>query len=257
MCARRKKHSRTQHLSTILILGFLAALVFFVLKRNQQQKIHFTRYKAFGIAIPDGFKIHGIDVSRYQQVIGWEEVKKMNVSNIKINFVFIKATEGESLTDPYFKRNWQQAQKHKLVRGAYHFFLPDRSAAGQVRQYLNQVKLQPGDLPPVLDIEHTRGIAPKLLKANVLFWLRTIEKHYLVKPIIYTNAAFYEKYLGKEFDDYPLWVAHYYEPHQPRIQRDWFFWQHNDRGNVNGIDHKVDFNVFNGDSLEFHDLLIK
>lgn len=257
MCARRKKRSRTNLVPTIIIAGFLGLLVVFVLKRQRQQKIHFTQYKAFGIAIPDGFKVHGIDVSRYQQFIGWEEVKNMRVSGLKIDFVFIKATEGENLTDPYFKRNWQQAQKHRLVRGAYHFFLPDRSAAGQARLFLNLVKLEPGDLPPVLDIEQTRGVAPQLLKINALMWLRTVEKHYGIKPVIYTNAAFYEKYLGKDFDEYPLWVAHYYEPHQPRIGRTWNFWQHNDRGNVSGISHKVDFNVFNGDSASFQKLLKK
>jgi lysozyme len=68
---------------------------------------------------------------------------------------------------------------------------------------------------------------------------------------------FYKNYLGQEFDDYPLWVAHYYEQRQPRINRDWSFWQHSDKGSVNGIISKVDFNVFAGDSLAFRELLIK
>ncbi|MCK7558626.1 hypothetical protein MKQ70_27970 [Chitinophaga sedimenti] len=53
---------------------------------------------------------------------------------------------------------------------------------------------------------------------------------------------------GKEFDDYPLWVAHYYQKERPRINRRWVFWQHSDIGRVNGIRSHVDFNVFRGDS---------
>jgi lysozyme len=68
---------------------------------------------------------------------------------------------------------------------------------------------------------------------------------------------FYERYLGEDFDDYPLWVAHYYQLQQPRIKREWLFWQHSDKGNVNGIVNKVDFNVFNGDSSAFRSILVQ
>jgi lysozyme len=51
-------------------------------------------------------------------------------------------------------------------------------------------------------------------------------------------------------------VAHYLQPHQPRIARDWVFWQHSESGTVNGIFGKVDFNVFNGDSVAFRSLLV-
>ena len=49
-------------------------------------------------------------------------------------------------------------------------------------------------------------------------WLEIVENHYGVKPIIYTNVDFYNRNLGSEFDNYPLWVAHYYQTEQPRIQ---------------------------------------
>jgi lysozyme len=52
-------------------------------------------------------------------------------------------------------------------------------------------------------------------------------------------------------------VAHYLEKDKPRIKRRWNFWQHNERGRVNGITTPVDFNVFNGDGDEFNDILIK
>ena len=84
-----------------------------------------------------------------------------------------------------------------------------------------------------------------------------IEKQFKVKPIIYTNVDFYDTFLAGKFDDYPLWIAHYLVQDKPRIRRHWTFWQHNERGHVNGIDTGVDFNVFNGDSTDFRKLLIK
>jgi lysozyme len=121
----------------------------------------------------------------------------------------------------------------------------------QAQNFIKRVELESGDLPPVLDVEQRNGSTVSQLKAEVKKWLETIENYYGVVPIIYTNVDFYNNYLGPEFDKYPLWVAHYYEEQQPRIKRNWAFWQHNDQGNVNGITSKVDFNVFNGDSLEF------
>src|SRR5690606_36306698 len=122
--------------------------------------------------------------------------------------------------------------------------------------FIKRVNLDAGDLPPVLDVEQRNGVSKAQLKKEVKKWLDVVEQHYKVKPIIYTNVDFYKQNLGDEFDAYPLWVAHYYERRQPRIKRDWVFWQHSDRGRVNGITQPVDFNVFYGDSLDFRALLL-
>lgn len=258
---RRKKRKKNSSLKNISIgaacLGLAVLLAVICVKWIRYKEASFTRYAEFGIALPDNYMIHGIDVSRYQQAIAWDEVKKMNVRQIKMGFAFIKATEGENDVDPNFKKNWRAARYNKVTRGAYHFFSAYRSPSKQALNFMKNVTLLPGDLPPVLDVELLVNATPVQLRANVKIWLNIIEEHYNVKPIIYTNADFYNRYLGKDFDSYPLWVAHYYEQHKPRIKRPWTFWQHNDRGNVNGIVSKVDFNVFNGDSADFELLLVK
>lgn len=217
----------------------------------------FVRYPEFGIAMPVEYPIHGIDVSRYQQMIAWDAVKAMQVKNIKLNFAFIKATEGIGNTDPQFRRNWKKSKDVGIIRGAYHFFLTTKDARMQAENFIRVVDLKPGDLPPVLDVEQTNGISKELVKKEIKTWLDIVENNYHVKPIIYTYIDFYKQNLGDGFDDYPLWVAHYYQPRQPRIQRDWVFWQHNDNGRVNGILSPVDFNVYAGDSISFQQLLIK
>lgn len=256
MSARRKKKLvRFTLLMAVLMILAVAAWMF--VQWLNYRKAKFTRYPEFGIAIPEAYEIHGIDVSRYQQTIAWEEVSAMKVKDISLRFVFIKATEGIGNTDPQFRRNWKRSKASGMVRGAYHFFIGSKDGRLQAENFINRVELESGDMPPVLDVEQLNGATISQLKNEVREWLAVVENYYKVKPIIYTNIDFYKRNLGSEFDDYPLWVAHYYEQKQPRIQRGWLFWQHNDQGNVNGILSKVDFNVFTGDSIEFKNMLIR
>jgi lysozyme len=255
--ALRKKRRTKNNYATLGVMVFLTLLVYGLWRWSEAHKAQFVHYEAFGIEIPVEYSIHGIDVSRYQKDIDWEEVKTMKVQNISLGFAFIKATDGDSNPDPYFYKNWREAHKNKIIRGAYHYFQPDKNATQQARLFMNYVKILPGDLPPVLDVEAISNLDAPALQKRMKTWLAIIESHYGYKPIIYTNADFYTKYLEGQFDEYPLWVAHYYEQHKPRIKRNWVFWQHNDRGNVNGIASKVDFNVYNGDSASFSSLLVK
>lgn len=221
----------------------------------ESRQLQFVRYPEFGIPIPAGYEIHGIDVSKYQSSITWTAVREMNVQGIQIGFAFIKATEGVRNRDPYFKRNWRKSREAGMVRGAYHFFVASKDGKTQARNFIDLVDLEPGDLPPVLDIEQALKNGD-LLRTEIREWLDAVELYYGIKPIIYTYIDFYNKFLKGHFDDYPLWVAHYLQPNQPRIERDWNFWQHSEKGRVNGIVSKVDFNVFNGDSLSFKSLLL-
>ena len=238
--------------ATILLIGG-----YMLWKWWNYRKVKFTRYPEFGIAIPESYPIHGIDVSKYQDLIAWEEVKAMKVKNIQLGFSFIKATEGIGNTDPRFRRNWKKTNDNGITRGAYHFFIASKDGKMQAENFIDKVELESGDFPPVLDIEQLNGSSATDLKKEVKRWLETVENYYHVKPIIYTNIDFYNRNLGSEFDAYPLWIAHYYQPGQPRIKRGWIFWQHSQEGRVNGITHPVDFNVFNGDSLDFKNLLIR
>lgn len=104
--------------------------------------IHFYGYrpvKSFAIRIPASYTIHGIDVSRWQERIDWQRVAKMRDNGIRLQFAFIKATEGEKLVDPYFSRNWQLSRENGLLRGAYHYFSPSVAAPVQARLFLQTV----------------------------------------------------------------------------------------------------------------------
>lgn len=240
-----------------LLLSFAVATAVVWYFTDYVTRPKFVRYPAFGIDIPVNYKMHGIDVSHHQFTIDWPAVKAMKVKEISIDFAFIKATEGLGRVDENFRRNWADAKKAGIPRGAYHYFIPSKSGKAQAENFITTVSLTKGDLPPVLDIEQTNGASIGDIQQRTKDWLLMVEKQYSVKPIIYTNIDFYENFLQDKFEDYPLWIAHYLAEDKPRIKRRWIFWQHNERGHVNGIDTTVDFNVFNGDSTAFSKLLLK
>jgi lysozyme len=255
MASRRRKRNKNNLLILFIILASFAVATF--LFNRYYNRPSFVHYPAFGIPVPVKYSIHGIDVSHYQKTIGWKLVKEMEVENIRIGFAFMKATEGLTGIDGQFRRNWIQARKAEIPRGAYHFFIASKSGKAQAENFIDHVTLQKGDLPPVLDIEQSNGASVAALQQRLADWLMVVEKKYGVKPIIYTNVDFYETFLAGRFDDYPLWVAHYLVKDKPRIKRSWHFWQHSESGRANGINSFVDFNVFNGDSAAFKKLLIQ
>jgi lysozyme len=77
------------------------------------------------------------------------------VQTVGLTFALIKASEGTGGPDNFFKSRWAGAKSIRLLRGASHFFLPYQDAAQQGDNFLKQVKDDPGEWPPVLDIELT------------------------------------------------------------------------------------------------------
>lgn len=217
-----------------------------------------------GATVPSGYYCYGIDISRYQTDIEWDKIKVLtdaqgrttnSVNQAKdirnISYVFVKATEGNSFKDKYFRRHWKNAGTSGIRRGAYHFFRSSKDAEVQARHFIRTVgDLSANDLPPVLDIETIhKGCTYKTLNDKALVWLKTIEKHYGRKPIVYSSASFINDILCKEIkENYPIWVAHYGAA-SPRCEK-WHIWQFADNAVVYGIDGYVDLNVTDEKTLK-------
>ena len=211
--------------------------------------------KGYGVCMPHGYQVHGIDISHYQGEVDWKMLKQTRQGQFPINFVFMKATEGGDFSDDKFVANFDSARAHGFVRGAYHFYNPKTDAHKQADFFIQSVKLEPGDLPPVLDIEK-KGRDVKKLQQDLKVWLRKVENHYGVKPIIYASYKFKTRYLNDSvFNSYPYWIAHYYVD-SVQYQGEWKFWQHTDVGTLPGIEEKVDLNIFNGSLLDLQKLLL-
>ena len=219
------------------------------------------RWKAlYGDAnYPEGYEIHGIDISHYQGEIDWDELRNNGmIERCPVRFVMIKATEGSTRIDDRFAENFYQAREYGFIRGAYHFWSTRSSGRAQAEHFLRQVKLEDGDLPPVLDVEHkAKDQTPEEFKESVLTWLRLVEKAYDAKPIIYTYYKFKLTYLNDSvFNDYPYWIAHYYVD-SVKYEGPWKFWQHTDCGRLPGIKGYVDFNIYNGSYYDLQQLTLR
>ncbi len=210
------------------------------------------------VSYPDGYEIHGIDISHHQGRIDWDELKDNGtINHCPIRFVMIKATEGATRTDENFHENFFQARENGFTRGAYHFFSVHTPAKDQANHFISTVDLENGDLPPVLDVEHKpKQQTDEQFKNSILQWLNIVEKHYQVKPIIYTYFKFKMRYLSDPvFDQYPYWIAHYYVD-SLQYQGPWKFWQHTDVGRLPGIKGNVDFNIYNGSYYDLRQMTI-
>lgn len=201
----------------------------------------------------DQYEVHGIDISHHQKQIDWEEVAKS-----KVQFAFVKASEGENFQDSLFCTNWQSLKEVGIRRGAYHFFRPKKSGLFQAQNFITDVKLEAGDMPPVLDVEVLDGVSSTVLVNRMKSWLNIIESHYRIKPIIYTNLKFYHQHLIGSFEDYPIWIARYsYRKPFFLDGRTWAFWQYGNKGQLEGIKGDVDFNVFYGTEADMEALCYK
>lgn len=191
-------------------------------------------------------KVIGLDVSEYQGKIRWSYVDTIE-EKYPLHYVFVRATVGKDRIDHQFKRNWLGAKENKMIRGAYHYYRPNENSLEQAELFIKTVKLKKGDLPPVLDIEKLpKEQSLERLKIGLRRWLKAVELHYGVRPIIYTGEKYYDDFLKEEFSDYLFWIANY-NFYREEIQDDWLFWQFTEKAKVPGIDYKVDVNIYNGD----------
>ena len=185
----------------------------------------------------------------------WNEIRKIE-DTFQLQFVFVRATAGKNKVDSKFKNNWKQAKKHQFIRGAYHYYRPNENSIQQAENFIQTVQLEPGDFPPVLDIEQLpKKQSLDSLKVGLKRWLTKVEKHYKVKPIIYSGESYYNDFLKKEFSDYSFWIANYnFWRNEPESH--WLLWQFTEKAQVSGIKGAVDLNIFNGNLIYLRSTLV-
>jgi lysozyme len=198
----------------------------------------------------------GFDVSQYQETIDWNLVRVAE-DTFPLTFVFIRATLGKDKTDLQFNRNWFGSKRNKILRGAYHYYRPNENSIEQADNFIRNVKLEVGDLPPVLDIEKLpEEQSIDSLKVGLRRWLDKVEKHYGVKPIIYSGEKYYNTFLREEFAGYTFWIANY-NFFVEDICDDWTIWQFTESASVKGIPCDVDLNIYNGTPEDLQELRIR
>ena len=210
----------------------------------------------FGLWIPNEpsvaeYPVRGIDVSHHNGEIDWPEVASDGVA-----FAFIKTTEGADWQDKRFAQNWADAQAAGIITGAYHFFSTQSSGLDQAANFIATVPRGSGNLPPVIGAEFARDhsqMSDVEFHQNLEILSRELQAHYGVEPIIYTTKEFHDDYFaGRQLDR--LWTRAVLGYPYP-LARGWLFWQYSSRGRLDGIQGRVDLNVFQGSKADFSALL--
>ena len=187
--------------------------------------------------------VHGIDLSHYQGQVFWETVGE----NTKMEYVYLKASEGSDRIDSYFERNIDLAHRYGLKVGSYHFFRPKTNLELQLRNFMAQCLPGEQDLIPMVDVETTANLPTEEFCDSLMKFLRLMEVAYRQKPLVYTYRNFYNKHLVGKLDDYRLMIA-MYTAEEPVLAdgRDYEMWQYTAKGRIVGINGFVDKSRFMG-----------
>jgi len=193
----------------------------------------------------------GHDVSGHQGVVDWPAAVGAGAK-----FVYIKATEGTGFQNPRFPQQYDGAHTGGLIRGSYHFALPDvSSGADQADYFIDHGGAWRGDgttLPGALDIEYNPygdvcyGKSP----ADMTAWITDFTRTYLARArrsaLIYTSTNWWKQCTGNSGafgDTDPLWLARY-GPDVGELPAGWdkqSIWQFANAGGLPG-----DQNYYNG-----------
>lgn len=203
-----------------------------------------------------GRAVPGIDVSNWQGGVNWAAVARSGV-----RFAYLKATEGATYTDPLFVRNYRRSMAAGVIRGAYHFALPNRSSGAEQGRFFVESsgdwKSDGKTLPPVLDIEYNPygprcyGLSKRQMVAWISAFSATVKRLAGRYPLIYTTTDWWRRCTGNHRGfggSIPLWIARW-GAHPHLLPDGWSFytfWQHTSKGRVPGIRGHVARNVFNG-----------
>ena len=209
------------------------------------------------------FPVVGIDVSHHQGLMDWDLAKQMGIT-----FAFIRA-EYNLAKDKQFDRNWSEAKRCGIYRGAYGWVMGN--PISNVNQYnhasffWNIIKNEPGELPPVCDFEqgtYGSGISTPAFGALQAYML-ALEGLCGKKPLLYTSRGYWTRWAPYASQywalNYPLWIAHYTGLPQPTLPKpftEWRFWQWSADLNKLGEEYgaqsvSIDLNRYNGNMESF------
>lgn len=192
----------------------------------------------------------GIDVSKYQEKIDWEEVASDDVEYAFIRLGIRGYTKGEILEDENFEDNIRGALHNDIDVGVY-FFTQATSieeAEEEAQYVLDALEPYQIEYPVVIDVEavsNANARTKDLTKEErtqycIAFCDMIREAGYT--PMIYGNMKTFMLMLDLEqLEDYDKWVAFYDEPMY--YPYDFKIWQYTDEGKVAGIKGDVDLNI--------------
>lgn len=187
---------------------------------------------------------NGIDVSNYQGAIDYSRVR-----NAGIEVVYIKATEGQTITDAYLRRNYENARANGLKIGFYHFVRArnNAQAIAEAEYFSNAISGMTADCRLAMDFEVFGNLTNEQVNEISFTFLRKVEELTGKEMVVYSNTYDARTVFSQELaNQYPLWVAEY-GVNEPQNNGKWDTWvgfQYTDRGLIDGINGYVDRDRF-------------
>ncbi|MCX4668178.1 lysozyme [Streptomyces sp. NBC_01381] len=197
-------------------------------------------------------KPRGHDVSSHQKNVNWQKAKSKGA-----RFVYVKATESHTYRNPHFKQQYNGSRNAGIVRGAYHFAVPNKSSGKKQAAYFmshgGRWRADGWTLPPALDIEHNPYSKRKcygLSKTGMVNWIKSfsneVQRQTGRRPVIYTTTKWWNNCTGgsRAFAaNHALWLARWSST-SGTLPKGWSYltiWQYDNGGELPG-----DQNLFNG-----------
>jgi GH25 family lysozyme M1 (1,4-beta-N-acetylmuramidase) len=192
----------------------------------------------------------GMDVSSHQGAVNWSTAFANGA-----RFAYVKATEGTTYQNPDFAQQYNGSFNVGMIRGAYHFALPDRSSgATQGNFFVSHGGGWSDDgktLPPAIDLEYNPYGADcyGLSQSAMVVWIHdianTVKSRTGRDAVFYTSTSWWTLCTGNNagFSANPLWIPRYASS-VGTLPAGWSFqtiWQNADSGVFPG-----DQNKFNG-----------
>lgn len=172
---------------TISIVSILAISYLFYYRYNNLYCYNKNALGSYTFIIDDKDIYRGLDLSHHNTIVAFDGLSKYD-------FIYHKATEGSTFMDPKFDEREEKFIKMGIPYGAYHFFTTTSSGKEQFSNFKNNVS-KGCPLIPVLDIEINKNKwSVSKLNKEIADWITLCEKHYGVKPIIYSSSWFYIRY---------------------------------------------------------------
>ena len=188
----------------------------------------------------------GIDVSRWNGNINWNQVKNSGISYVIIRCGYRGSTKGSLIVDPMFEDYIKGATAAGLKVGVYFVTqaVDEREAVEEASMVLEMIKDYTISYPVFLDVEPSGGRGDKISKetrtAVCKAFCETI-KNANYTPGIYANKNWFtEKMDASALGAYKIWLAQYAE--KPTYTGRYDMWQYRSNGRVSGISGDVDMN---------------
>lgn len=192
----------------------------------------------------------GIDVSRFQETIDWDKVKKSGVEYVIVRVGYRGYGTGAMMEDEFAKQNIEGALKAGLQVGVYFFSEATtiEEAVEEAEFVIARIKDYQITYPVYFDTEDIANDAARTDSLSVLerteiaiAFCEHIRKAGFT-PGIYANLKWYTMALDMEkLEEYEKWYAYYDEELYFPYKID--MWQYSENGSVDGIKGGVDMNI--------------